>query len=235
MCYQKHQDCWTSLVASDWASGLICIIRFSQLWNCFDLPPSLVTECPSPLFFSCFIHHTHFFPVLHVHQASLPWYSNLSIPHIVVILCSSTLIYFNCPPDFFSSHFFLHLSYSWWYIEEVLTVLVLNSLFGFHLSNELKNWINFFSSDTKGIWKTHSHTSYTFSCAHTHILSCTGWKRGCCLSGEMSPGKCFPLQKSLGYHRNLWLLSLVLRRGRDLTSQWPTLGIGPPFCYLETH
>lgn len=41
---EQHQDSWASLVASDWASGLICIIRFSQLWNSFDLPPSLVTE-----------------------------------------------------------------------------------------------------------------------------------------------------------------------------------------------
>lgn len=38
MCY------CAPLIASDWASGLICIIRLSQLWNGFDLPPSLVTE-----------------------------------------------------------------------------------------------------------------------------------------------------------------------------------------------
>lgn len=38
MCY------CAPLIASDWASSLICIIRLSQLWNGFDLPPSLVTE-----------------------------------------------------------------------------------------------------------------------------------------------------------------------------------------------
>lgn len=39
---EKHQDSRASLLAHE--SNLICIIGFSQLWNSFDLPPSLVTE-----------------------------------------------------------------------------------------------------------------------------------------------------------------------------------------------
>lgn len=153
---EKHQDSWASLVASNWASGLICIIRFSQLWNSFDLPPSLVTEWdrvpPLLLFSSCFIHHTHFFSVLHVHHPSpdTQIYPSLTLWSYYAALHLSISI----PP--LPSISFHHTSSCtllilWWYIEEAPTVLVLNSPFGFHLSNQLKNWINFFSSDTKGI------------------------------------------------------------------------------------
>lgn len=100
---EQYQDSRASLVASDWASGLICIIRFSQLWNSFDLPPSLVTEWdrvsllpPLPLTLPPLSSNN--FTVLHVHHL-FPWYPNPSIAHIVVILCSSALIYFNLLPS----------------------------------------------------------------------------------------------------------------------------------------
>lgn len=115
-----------------------------------------------------------------------------------VILCSSKLIYFNLLLlVIFSSHF-LHLSYSQWYIEVVLAILVLNSLFRYHVSNELESWINLYSSWYQ--WHIKIYTS------HKHAPSSTGWKRGCCISGEMSPGKCFSLQKSPAYHHDLRLL-----------------------------
>lgn len=140
---QQHHDFWAPLVAFDWASGLICIIRISQLWNSFDLPPSLVTEWervsllpPSRLPFSpSSIHHTHFFTVLHVHYL-FPWCPNLFFTHIVVILCSFTLIYFNPPRliSWFSSHFVLHPTYLRCNIKEVSAILLFYSLSSFHLS-----------------------------------------------------------------------------------------------------
>lgn len=42
-------------------------------------------------------------------------------------------------------------------------------------------------------WKTHVHTHWVVQ----------GEKMGCCLSGEMSPGKCFPSHESPSYHHNL--------------------------------
>lgn len=80
-------------VASDWASGLICIIWFSQPWNSFDLRLSLMWRSetvslssphPRPIMSSSFNHHTQYFPVLNVRHL-FPWDPHLSIAHTVVI------------------------------------------------------------------------------------------------------------------------------------------------------
>lgn len=167
---------------------------------------------PPPILSSSFILTSY--PVLNVHHL-FPWYP--SIAHIVATLCSSALIYFNLlPSNFFSPYFFLSVSYLRRYVEEASAVLVLNSLFGFHLSNKLEDWIIFSSSWYQRNIKTHSHSPYSNKHTHTHrdthkhsaSLSCTGWKMDRCLSGETSPGKCFSSQKSPGYHYNLRLLRL---------------------------
>lgn len=201
---QQHHDFWAPLVAFDWASGLICIIRISQLWNSFDLPPSLVTEWdrvsllpPSRLPFSpSSIHHTHFFTVLHVHYL-FPWCPNLFFTHIVVILCS-----FQSPAPHQLVFITLRPAPYVFAVEYQGSVGYLAFLFPVQLSPILTSRrIELISlllipqgrNSTLTHWKTHAHTHWVVQ----------GEKMGCCLSGEMSPGKCFPSHESPSYHHNL--------------------------------
>lgn len=154
MCY------WASLVASDWVSGLICIISLSTvewLW-----PSSIISDRvrqSSPLHTHT---HLHLVPLFHPHFCPQCLSSPPLVPvhrsycgHIMQLYTyHSNLISSN----FFSSHFFLSPSYMWWYIEEA--ILVLNSQFGVHHSNKVENLINLFSPWYQGDIK-HTPTPHT--------------------------------------------------------------------------
>lgn len=162
MCY------WASLVASDWASGLICIIRFSQLWNGFDLPPSLVTEWERVSSPHLVLFHPHFLscpqcpsslPLVPIHRS-----------HCGHIMQLCTYLFQSSPFQFL---FIVLLP------ERVLFAAVCRGgagclgfkfpvWLGFHLSNKLENWIIFSSSWYQRNIKTHSHSPYTLTNTHTH-------------------------------------------------------------------